>query len=56
MKLLTEKGVKIMMKSRDYVVSFIENPSVDPASKQMLSAETLFSLFTANIIKQKITP
>jgi len=36
------------------VTPFRENPGIEPASNNMLSADTLFSLFTANIIQQKI--
>jgi hypothetical protein len=41
-------------KSPDSVTPFIENPGIEPSSKNMLSADALFSIFTANIIQQKI--
>jgi hypothetical protein len=41
-------------KLTDTVMPFTENPAIEPASKDMLSAEVLFSMFTANIIKQRI--
>jgi hypothetical protein len=41
-------------KSPDSVTPFRENPGIEPESNNMLSADALFSLFTANIIQQKI--
>jgi len=41
-------------KSPDSVTPFKEKPGIEPASRNMLSADTLFSIFTANIIQQKI--
>lgn len=58
MKRLIKKIKKLtganIEKSPDSVVPFTEKPSIEPASKDMHSADALFSMFTANIIKQKI--
>ena len=58
MEILIKKIKKMVSlkraKAPDSVTPFKENPGIEPASKNMLSADALFSIFTANIIQQKI--